>query len=156
MWRLVKGPGTWVRPSDLQQLHHWFGLPWEFDWLEDIFFAAQLRVLARAGQGGEGGSLGIRACYQRWMEARRTTSRWDEEVLWDFWSSNNCIANLWNNKNTLASQGITVASLENELTGGMELPITRFRDSVVRKGFQAVSGASTYLWSVSDATSKAI
>jgi hypothetical protein len=136
-WILVKGPRHWARPSDLQQFHHWFGFPWEFDRLEDITAAAQLWALARAGPGG--GSLGINSRYRRVLRARRSTNRWGEEVMWDQRLSHNASANLLNNQATLANQGIIVDSLEADLVGDMPLPLTKARDRTVRHGIQAAT-----------------
>ncbi len=119
---LVKGPRCWARPNDLHQLHTWYGLPWEFDKLEDIAAASQLRALAHAGPGGL--PLGIGKRYRRLCQARRTTNRWEEEIFWDHWLSHNASASLWSNQQEFAAQGITMKGLEQDLKKGMPLPLT--------------------------------
>jgi len=43
--RLAPGPGNWVRPTELTQLKHRYGHPFEFPAFHDLAMSAKLRVL---------------------------------------------------------------------------------------------------------------
>lgn len=125
----------WIHPRDPHHWSAWYGMPWDWDRLEDIAQAAQLRVAYRAGRGGT--PLHIAARWRRVELWELNQTNGDFPLLWDSWINRSGICNRARTLEALAAEDVTLDVAEEALTGGMPYPLTKARDKKRRGGLQA-------------------
>jgi hypothetical protein len=138
--RLVPGPAKWILPADLHALRVHHGLPHEFTDMQEVSFAARLRVAHREASTSGGLAVASRVRHLNTLNANSVFLI--RGGRWRSWYKQSYYHNLDSAIQYGRRVGITIDSIEEDLGSTAPRPYTRAQAKRLQQGVQRAARAA--------------